>query len=286
VNRALISTRMTSWLMTKGILPKSTKCPAKVSVLIATLRKEFPQQMEAAERHARNDFGVIGGSARFSIVEKMCGYLEIDMRTGDQKAQEKRKAYERDSRKPTYEATAAFLESYEWRRVRMQALKSYGARCQCCGVTPADGARMNVDHIKPRKLFPELALDVSNLQVLCHDCNHGKGNWDMTDWRVPLKTEWTVREPDEAWAAHEIERCKPDWAAAGLDALVKAVQWDTKNGYCYIVEWRMDKPTTEHWSKVREVFGKNITQFDIDGIIYHGAGDWYDALTDYSVEEK
>lgn len=76
-----------------------------------------------------------------------------------------------------------FLESYEWRRVRMEALKKYGARCQCCGASPADGAVMNVDHIKPRKLFPQLALDVNNLQVLCHECNHGKGNWDMTDWR-------------------------------------------------------------------------------------------------------
>ena len=42
---------------------------------------------------------------------------------------------------------------------------------------------MNVDHIKPRRLFPDLALSLDNLQVLCHECNHGKGNWDMTDWR-------------------------------------------------------------------------------------------------------
>jgi len=80
-------------------------------------------------------------------------------------------------------STSSFLNTYEWRRLRMLALKKYGARCQCCGATPADGAVMNVDHIKPRKLFPELALSIHNLQILCHDCNHGKGNWDMTDWR-------------------------------------------------------------------------------------------------------
>lgn len=80
-------------------------------------------------------------------------------------------------------ASKEFLYTYEWRRVRMEALKKYGARCQCCGATPALGAVMNVDHIKPRALFPALALDVDNLQVLCSDCNHGKGNWDMTDWR-------------------------------------------------------------------------------------------------------
>lgn len=80
-------------------------------------------------------------------------------------------------------ATDAFLESFEWRKIRMEALKKYGAKCMCCGATPAIGAVMNVDHIKPRKKFPELALSIDNLQILCHDCNHGKGNWDMTDWR-------------------------------------------------------------------------------------------------------
>ena len=77
-----------------------------------------------------------------------------------------------------------FLSSYEWRKVRLIALKRDGAKCACCGATPASGAVMNVDHIKPRKFFPELALDPDNLQVLCHECNHGIGNWDQTDFRI------------------------------------------------------------------------------------------------------
>lgn len=76
-----------------------------------------------------------------------------------------------------------FLESYAWRRVRMEALKKHGAVCQCCGASRKTGAVIHVDHIKPRKLYPHLALDINNLQVLCHECNHGKGNWDTTDWR-------------------------------------------------------------------------------------------------------
>lgn len=80
-------------------------------------------------------------------------------------------------------ATKDFLETYEWRRLRMDVLVKRGARCECCGATPKDGVRMHVDHIKPRKLFPALALDEANLQILCEVCNHGKGNWDQTDWR-------------------------------------------------------------------------------------------------------
>lgn len=77
-----------------------------------------------------------------------------------------------------------FLASYEWRRLRMIVLTKRGAKCECCGASPTDGVTViNVDHIKPRRKFPELALTESNLQVLCGVCNHGKGNWDETDWR-------------------------------------------------------------------------------------------------------
>lgn len=95
---------------------------------------------------------------------------------------------------------ADFLQSYEWRRVRMMALKKFGPVCQCCGDTPANGAVMNVDHIKPRSLFPQLALDVDNLQVLCGPCNHGKGNWDMTDWRAAIPDAQTIMADEAAIA--------------------------------------------------------------------------------------
>lgn len=81
-----------------------------------------------------------------------------------------------------------FLSSYEWRTLRMEVLTKYGSRCMCCGATPDDGLRMHVDHIKPRKKYPGLALIFDNLQVLCEVCNHGKSNWDETDWR-PVRDE-------------------------------------------------------------------------------------------------
>lgn len=86
-----------------------------------------------------------------------------------------------------FNATDAFLLTFEWRQLRMVVLKKRGARCECCGASPKDGTTvLNIDHVKPRKLFPELALVESNLQVLCGPCNHGKGNWDQTDWREPV----------------------------------------------------------------------------------------------------
>ena len=86
-------------------------------------------------------------------------------------------------RSNVYVSSDAFLSSYQWRKLRMEALIKYGRKCMCCGATPSTGAVMNVDHIKPRKRYPELALEINNLQILCHDCNHGKGNWNETDWR-------------------------------------------------------------------------------------------------------
>lgn len=76
-----------------------------------------------------------------------------------------------------------FLQSYEWKRIRMIALKRDNATCTCCGASAKTGAVMHVDHIKSRKEHPELALDLNNLQVLCEDCNRGKDNKDSTNWR-------------------------------------------------------------------------------------------------------
>lgn len=82
-----------------------------------------------------------------------------------------------------------FYDSDEWRRVRYEALRLHGGKCCLCGVTAHQGAELHVDHIKPRSLFPELELDVNNLQVLCRDCNLGKSNLDDTDWRDKERLE-------------------------------------------------------------------------------------------------
>jgi HNH endonuclease len=79
-----------------------------------------------------------------------------------------------------------FYRSYRWRSLRIDALEGnrerYGTlTCECClAVTTR---QWHVDHIWPRSLHPDLALDPANLQVLCEDCNLGKRDRYATDWR-------------------------------------------------------------------------------------------------------
>ena len=78
-----------------------------------------------------------------------------------------------------------------WRLVRYEALKRSNGACECCGAT----SPLHVDHIKPKSLFPDLEFVLDNLQVLCADCNIGKGNWDETNWReMRKKTPPTFEE--------------------------------------------------------------------------------------------
>ena len=80
------------------------------------------------------------------------------------------------------QSSKEFYKSDAWRDLRYRALKLHGRQCQCCGAKPPKVV-LHVDHIKPRSRFPELELDINNLQVLCEDCNLGKSNKDCIDYR-------------------------------------------------------------------------------------------------------
>lgn len=75
-----------------------------------------------------------------------------------------------------------FLKSPEWKALRRKVVSHYGRRCMKCGHTPKNPRHTNVDHIKPRKFFPWLALVFDNLQVLCGSCNKKKCN-TIADYR-------------------------------------------------------------------------------------------------------
>lgn len=95
----------------------------------------------------------------------------------------------RPPRPRVYQSTSragGFYDSREWLEVRYRVLRKHGPVCAICGRTRQDGVKLHVDHIKPRSKFPELELQESNLQVLCDQCNIGKGNTDSIDWREPV----------------------------------------------------------------------------------------------------
>ena len=73
-----------------------------------------------------------------------------------------------------------FLVSPEWRAMRERVFALHGRRCQKCG----SDDEIQVDHIKPRSKFPELALDIENLQVLCWPCNREKSARVVADYRT------------------------------------------------------------------------------------------------------
>jgi 5-methylcytosine-specific restriction endonuclease McrA len=88
-----------------------------------------------------------------------------------------------DLKKAIRNATEDFFLSRDWQTLRYQALRMSNGRCELCGRGKPDGVTLHVDHIKPRSKYPHLALELTNLQILCADCNMGKGNRCTRDWR-------------------------------------------------------------------------------------------------------
>jgi 5-methylcytosine-specific restriction endonuclease McrA len=92
-----------------------------------------------------------------------------------------------------------FYASSAWRNVRKIVLTRDHGFCVICRKTMP---RMQVDHIKPRKQFPHLALDLNNLRTLCPYC-HSKADTSLgrsADYKArpfigadgfPKDSEWT-----------------------------------------------------------------------------------------------
>lgn len=64
--------------------------------------------------------------------------------------------------------TDPFYTSPEWLAVREQALVRDGARCSVARLLGGDCSEtLHVHHLKPRREYPELALDLDNLLTVC-----------------------------------------------------------------------------------------------------------------------
>ena len=62
-------------------------------------------------------------------------------------------------------------EGKSWKKSQYEKTKGCCHHCQQHFTI----GNLVIDHIKPIKDFPELAVDPQNFQLLCHDCNQKKG---------------------------------------------------------------------------------------------------------------
>jgi len=80
-----------------------------------------------------------------------------------------------EQRRKAIEEALRFYQSPEWSAARKLKIKEDGPFCKECRKHIKDDIDITVDHIRPRSKFPELALDRTNLRVLCRSCNSKKG---------------------------------------------------------------------------------------------------------------
>jgi 5-methylcytosine-specific restriction endonuclease McrA len=74
-------------------------------------------------------------------------------------------------------ATDPFYTSKEWHRTRARTLRAnravFGGVLTCVACNQPITDRANVDHVIRRKVRPDLAHELSNLQVLHQSCHSG-----------------------------------------------------------------------------------------------------------------
>jgi hypothetical protein len=85
-----------------------------------------------------------------------------------------------------------FYESRDWYILRAAAIEAHGRTCLACGQSAPD-VIIQVDHIRPISIFWANRFDLDNLQVLCKQCNIGKSNISIKDWRVIHPPEEEVK---------------------------------------------------------------------------------------------
>lgn len=72
-----------------------------------------------------------------------------------------------------------FYLSSTWIKLRDHTRKIYEKKCMKCSRKKF----LQVDHVKSRSHFPELELNIRNLQILCSNCNQEKSNLNEIDFR-------------------------------------------------------------------------------------------------------
>lgn len=87
-------------------------------------------------------------------------------------------------------SSEVFYRSKEWKKFRFHVLSRRQKVCVIC----KSQHEIQVDHIKPRSLYPDLAFEESNMQLLCKTCNEGKGIG------TPVKRQFKIKRKNKEQA--------------------------------------------------------------------------------------
>lgn len=112
-----------------------------------------------------------------------------------------------------YDVAQQFYRSDEWKAVRNEVVESQPLVCKGCGLDMHDDRKMiNVDHILPLRFFWFLRLTLSNLQILCRDCNECKGNRVYQDITLVAKERARLKQnPPKSRISDEISLIAATW---------------------------------------------------------------------------
>lgn len=95
-----------------------------------------------------------------------------------------------------------FYTSKAWRKARRAALLRAGFKSVVDGADVSGKGAAQVDHIRPRKEYPELALEPLNLRVMTtgqHNQRHARADYDTA--RQGCDESGWPRGPDHPWNA-------------------------------------------------------------------------------------
>ena len=91
-----------------------------------------------------------------------------------------------------------FYKSKAWYRIRQKALMRTDSTCEMCGYR---GKGITVHHMKSRREFPMLELELSNLKVVCSAC-HNRLH-DRANGTIKQNVEAIVDTDDDGFSSDE-----------------------------------------------------------------------------------
>jgi len=96
-----------------------------------------------------------------------------------------------------------FYSTPAWRALRRQALKRDRYQCVLCRADLRKLGSSRVDHIKPRRRWPELALVLANLRSLCATCDNRQSREKLEHPHGPRRERVDESGATAAWRAED-----------------------------------------------------------------------------------